>query len=596
VIFEVLKLLSKEIIESIKSKLNIVDVISEYVVLQRVGKNFRGLCPFHSEKTPSFYVSREKGLYHCFGCGASGDVIKFVQEIEGITFIDAVKKLADRAGIKLPEISSSRNEYYAKYVKLYTKLANIYHKNIFKQNELLNYLMNIRKIELSIIRKFKIGFCPPNSKSAYFEAKNLGVANSELRKFGLVNSKGIDFHNNRLVFPVYNDKGSVVAFGSRVVPNTITDLPKYINTPETPFFSKSKEFFCSTNAFDIAKEANFIILVEGYFDVLSLNVCGFENTVAPMGTSLSNDQIKKISKITKNVILFFDSDDAGKKATINLIPKLEENNLNIAIVNSREFKDASEILQRKNQEHLKKYIESAIGYEEFLVEEFSKSLNINNPASVEAFLEKIQPFALRMLEKRPVRYENLIKIINSKLGIRETISRTFFARSTEKTNQNSHVYKRIVPKNERKNEVDLLVKIFVEHKHLRKRVLEIMRNYKSDLDDFGVSFLELIEKEKFFSEDLIIEKLSEKYSNRFFKILIMDIEQTGLDKVLLDCEEKLRKKHILNEVNKIDEKLKTTEGEEKKSLLERRMVLLSYLKGGKNLWQKENPSKRDLKI
>ncbi|HEW90969.1 MAG TPA: hypothetical protein ENF81_00265 [Thermotogaceae bacterium] len=140
------------------------------------------------------------------------------------------------------------------------------------------------------------------------------------------------------------------------------------------------------------------------------------------------------------------------------------------------------------------------------------------------------------------------------------------------------------------------MKIFVEHKHLRKRVLEIMRNYKSDLDDFGVSFLELIEKEKFFSEDLIIEKLSEKYSNRFFKILIMDIEQTGLNKVLLDCEEKLRKKHIFNEINKIDEKLKTTEGEEKKSLLERRMVLLSYLKGGKNLWQKENPSKRDLKI
>lgn len=574
---------SKETIELIKSQLNIVDVVSEYISLQRVGKNFRGLCPFHSEKTPSFYVSNEKGLYHCFGCGASGDVIKFVQEIENISFTEAIQKLADRVGIELPKRKSFQNDYYLKYVNLYSRLAEIYHKNIFKQNGLLNYLMNVRKIDLSIIRKFKIGFCPPNSVLAKLEAKNFNLSDSELKKFGLTNSKGFDFHSGRLIFPVFNEKGDVIAFGSRTILKDNQNLPKYLNTPETPFFSKSREFFSSTKAFNVIKEANFAIVVEGYFDVLALNVCGFENTLAPMGTALSMDHIKRISRATKNIILFFDSDDAGKKSTLNVIPKLEDSDFNIAIVVSKEFKDASEILEKMNKEHLKKHIENAIGYEEFLVNEFSKDLDFNNAASIELFLKKIKPFALKMLEKRPVRYERLVDTINTKLGIREAVIRTFFARSNNlKTEIGEPRESNVANKKDFKDEIDLLIKIFIEHPPLREKIIEILRNYRNVLDDFGITFLDLIEDLEFFSEDLIIERLPEKHSNRFFKLLMFNIEQINIEKVILDCEDRLRKKQIFNEINEIDEKLQDGDVENRESLLKRRMTLLSYLKGGRS--------------
>lgn len=577
-----LKLLSKETVELIKSQLNIVDIVSEYVSLQRVGKNFRGLCPFHSEKTPSFYVNPEKRFYHCFGCGASGDVIKFVQEIENISFTEAIQKLAQRAGIELPKKISSRNDYYSKYVNIYSRLAEIYHKNVFKQRGLLNYLINVRKIDLNIIRKFKIGFCSPNSTSAKFEAKNFNLSDSDLRKFGLINSKGFDFHSGRLTFPVFNEKGDVVAFGSRTILKNSLNSPKYLNSPETPFFSKSREFFSSVKAFDVIKEVNFVIVVEGYFDVLALNVCGFENTLAPMGTALSMDHIKRISKATKNIILFFDSDEAGKKSTLNVIPRLEDSDFNIAVVVLKDFKDASEILEKRNQEHLKKYIENAIGYEEFLVNELSEGLDFNNTASIELFLKKIKPFALKMLEKRPVRYERLVEIINTKLGIRETVTRTFFVRSSNLKTEIEKPRDSNVNKEDYKSEIDLLIKIFLEYPSLRKKIIETLRNYRSVLDDFGETFLGLIEDLEFFSEDLIIEKLPEKHSNRFFKLLMFNIEQINVEKVILDCEDRLRRKSILNEISEIDRKLQVSDVESRKSLLKRRMILLSHLKGGKS--------------
>lgn len=580
-------MLDKEVIELVKSKIDIVEVVSEYISLQKVGKNFRALCPFHNEKTPSFYVNSEKGLYHCFGCGASGDVIKFVQEIEGISFIDALKKLADRAGVKLPiTYDSEVDNEYVEYVRLYSRLAEIYHKNLFKYGESLDYLLNSRKIDLSIIKKFRLGFCPTNSRVACMEAKKLGIADSKLLRFGLMNTRCIDLFSGRIVFPILNNRGHTVAFGGRVL-NDRGSIPKYINTAETTFFSKSNVFFGSKNALRVAREANFIILVEGYFDVLALNTCGIENVLAPMGTTLSQNQIKKILKFTKNIILFFDSDNAGRTAMIKLIPKLEEDGLNIAVVSLDNFKDASEILQKKNQEYLKSCIGNAIGYEEFLVKEFSRDLDLDNPSGMENFLERLRPFALQMLEKRPVRYEHLIEIITNKLRLREAIVRSFFSRDTVSNHKKSQNFSIISSSSNgevsaKKNEVDLLVKIFIDFRAFRERALEIMKNYRNALDDFGIAFLDFVENEKFFSEDIAIEKLPEEHSNRFFKILMMDIEQLNLEKVLLDCEEKLRKKNIIQEIHQIDEKLKTAKDKIKKDLLRKRMALLSYLKGGKS--------------
>ena len=321
-------MVSKEQIERIKNSVDIVQVISQYVSLQKVGSNYRGLCPFHSEKTPSFHVNPTLKLYHCFGCGASGDVIKFIQEIEHISFQEALQKLGRQAGIevKFSSSQSGKDEYVEYLFRVHTEYRNCLRKN----SEVVQYFFD-RGFNDREIEEYEFGYCPGGSKIAYEVASKLSLKFSKAIRYGLmrkVESGYVDTFENRIIIPIKDDFGRIVAFGGRTVSNR---EPKYLNSPETPYFSKRSVLFMFDKAKKAIKGVDFVVVTEGYFDAIAFHRIGVTNAVATLGTSLSEIHLMKLKPLTKNIILCFDSDDAGKRATMSTLKIFLENDFDVAI-------------------------------------------------------------------------------------------------------------------------------------------------------------------------------------------------------------------------------------------------------------------------
>ena len=306
------------VIEQIKSRINITDVVSRYVSLKKVGKNYSGLCPFHAEKTPSFFVNPVLNIFKCFGCGVGGDVIKFLMEIEKLTFKEAVQKLAKEAGIELgPEFSKASAA--AKQAKKIKKVLGVYTKvyqkllNSPTGTQARDYVFNKRKIRKSAAQAFKIGYAPVNKDFVQQIAKRLGLSEKILEKTGLLTDDGISRFRHRVMFPVMDASGDVVGFTARTL-YTYDRVPKYINTPETPVFKKRFLLYGLFQAKQSIIKQDMVILTEGAFDVISSYQAGVENIVAPMGTSLTETQLIVLKRFTKNITFAYDNDSAGKKA------------------------------------------------------------------------------------------------------------------------------------------------------------------------------------------------------------------------------------------------------------------------------------------
>ncbi len=315
--------MDREFIERVRESVDIVDVIGQYVELKRSGRSYKGLCPFHREKTPSFYVDPEKGVYHCFGCGASGNVFRFIMEMEKVEFIEAVKILAQKAGIPIPETRSRR-----KYEPLYKALefaADFYHRLLFSETGRtgLNFLLG-RKIERDMINLFNLGFAPPHGKMLLKRAKESGFSEEVLVQAGLI-TKGSDgaYHDllrNRVVFPIYNFSGSVVGFGGRALEKT--SGPKYLNSPDTKLFKKGELLYGYYQTKRKIREEGSVFLVEGYIDLIMMYQAGLQNAVAPLGTAFTEGQARILGRAAKRVTLVYDGDEAGFRAAYRSVPLL----------------------------------------------------------------------------------------------------------------------------------------------------------------------------------------------------------------------------------------------------------------------------------
>ena len=284
---------SDELIEEIKSSNDIVDIISQYVVLKRSGRNFFGLCPFHKEKSPSFSVSPDKQIFHCFGCGVGGNVFTFLSKIEGINFVEAVQTLAERANIQLPtfenNIDAAKEELKAKVYKVNEFTATYYHENLYKPTaKIAQEYVKKRKLSNETLKSFRIGFSG-NFDELYMALKKEGFQDSEILESGLVNrndnGKYIDRYRNRLMFPICDARGRVIAFGGRVLDNS---KPKYINSPENVVFSKGRNLFGLNVAKKSPEIRKRLLIVEGYMDVISLHQRGITNVVAPLRNSFNS--------------------------------------------------------------------------------------------------------------------------------------------------------------------------------------------------------------------------------------------------------------------------------------------------------------------
>lgn len=337
----------EEFIQELKNRCNIADVIGSYVTLKKAGRGLVGLCPFHNEKSPSFSVSPENGFFHCFGCGVGGDVITFIKRIENLDYVEAVKLLAQRAGMTVPE--DNRNDGMAalrsRIYEANREAARFYHKQLYtpEGREALNYLRGRQLTEKTIIH-FGLGYAPKSRFELVNHLKSKGFSGTELIQANLANEskRGHPFDRfcDRVMFPIIDLRGNVIGFGGRIM----SDLkPKYLNTAETPVFNKSRNLFALQFAKNKAKGQ--LILVEGYMDVIALHQAGFENAVATLGTALTQEQATVIKRYCDEVVICYDADEAGQKATARAISILRPTGLNIRILTVPNGKDPDEFIK-----------------------------------------------------------------------------------------------------------------------------------------------------------------------------------------------------------------------------------------------------------
>jgi DNA primase len=376
--------LPDEWIDEVRERNDIVDVISEYVLLKPQGKGFVGLCPFHAEKTPSFHVNPEKQLYHCFGCGAGGNVFTFIMAMEKLDFVEAVKFLAERAGMALPQTtdaeefirSKSRRE---RIYQINRETARYYHRMLFSPEggQALSYLKS-RGLDLNTIRKFGIGYAPDGWENAKQHLLGLGFEEELLIQSGIVvSSKGrtYDRFRNRVIFPIIKPRGLVVGFGGRVLDDS---LPKYLNSPESPVFHKSSTLF-GLNLIRAGSSLDHMIIAEGYMDVVTLHQFGFKNAVASLGTSLTQHQAKLIRRYTQQVYIAYDGDVAGQKATLRGLDILQDAGLRVKVILFPEGMDPDEVLRKYGAEFFKKLMDKAVSLVDYKLDKLRSQYDLNTP-------------------------------------------------------------------------------------------------------------------------------------------------------------------------------------------------------------------------
>lgn len=339
-------------VEQVKERLDVAEVISGYIPLKQAGRNLKAPCPFHQEKTASFMVSPDKGIWHCFGCGEGGDIIKFVMKYDGLEFRPALELLARKAGIELkggggdPKANKER-ERLTSALKWTVKY---YQASLVKNPAALAYATKTRKLTKQTIQDFQIGYAPDdwNALSHFLVKKDFTAA--ELKKAGLVGQKAgrtsiYDLYRGRLMFPICDAQGSPVGFTGRVLEDE--QLPKYLNTPQTPLYDKSRAIFGLHLAKDAVREHDEVVLVEGNMDVVASHQAGVKQVVAASGTALTVDQLKALGRLTKNIKICFDADAAGLRATERVIELSQNLGINLAMVRLAGAKDPDELIQKK---------------------------------------------------------------------------------------------------------------------------------------------------------------------------------------------------------------------------------------------------------
>lgn len=409
-----------DLILEIQRKVNIVDVIGEYLPLEQKGKNYFAICPFHDDHNPSMSVSPEKQIYTCFVCGASGNVFNFVMNYENISFSEAVVKVATKAGINL-DIKAKHKEVKQddKHIKFYQMfdITNKYYQNNIKSvyGKAATKYLHERNLDDDIIKEFEIGLSMnDNNVSKLLDKKGYDV--NDLVDIGLCGKKGnfiYDTFRNRIIFPLYNLTGQVVGFSGRIYNGE--DESKYINSKESVIFKKGTLLYNYHRAAFYARDKREIIVVEGFMDVIRLYTIGIKNVVATMGTAITKDHAELIKKLSKNVVLCFDGDKAGKKATVSAIDALEKIGITPKIIRLEDDLDPDEYVTRKGKEAYLNHLNNAMSTLEFKLDNNKSTINFNDYGEVSNYLKDITS-ELRKIDDKIV-YELTVKKISKETGV-----------------------------------------------------------------------------------------------------------------------------------------------------------------------------------
>lgn len=402
-------------IDELKLQVNIVDVVGREVNLKKAGANYKGLCPFHSEKTPSFMVNEEKQIFNCFGCGEKGDVIKFVQSYYKLPFMEAVEKLAGEYGIKMPERRQSAPKAdYSKYYEINAKAARFFYQSLgTRNNRGLAYLRR-RGLSRDTIVKFGLGYAPGTGTALVDYLRSQNVADEDILKLGLANSgkNGLyDKFRDRVMFPIINTQDKVIGFGGRAIGDI---KPKYLNSPESEIFLKKNNLFALNFTKSEISSADRAIIVEGYMDVISLYQSGVKNVAASLGTALTDNQAKLLCRYSKNIVLSYDSDQAGISAALRGISVITGAGGKPRILTVSDGKDPDEFVQKHGREAFIKLADSAVPAADFRLRLARRGFDLTNDMDVLAYIDRIVPV---LQEMGPVEQDIYVRRLSEEFGI-----------------------------------------------------------------------------------------------------------------------------------------------------------------------------------
>ena len=561
---------SDELLDEIKSKNDIVDIVSQYVVLKRTGRNYMGLCPFHKEKSGSFCVSPDKQIFHCFGCGVGGNVFHFISKIENLNFKESVEMLANRAGVELPVSGNFEDDKLAKLKSRVYEVnkcaAEFYHENLYKPTAKPGQeYVKKRHLDNKTLKAFKIGYSG-RFNELYTELKSKGFTEEEILASCLVNKnpdgKFIDRFRNRLMFPIFDTHERVIAFGGRVLDDS---KPKYINSPEDIVYSKGRHLF----AFNIARKYNSktIIMVEGYMDAVSLHQRGIHNAVASLGTALTEAQGRLLRRSCEKVIIGYDADGAGQAATLRGLEILQNLGCDIRILQIEGAKDPDEFVVKYGPERFQMYVDKAISLVEFKVKMLKKSLDLDNVNDKIKFLNEVSKIVAKVENsmEREVYVDKIsLEYKVSKDAIYAEINKLLYANSrTEQKLEKKVVPVKNVSIQQDEQPVD------VKTKRLESLVIYLLINYP---DKSFERLKKLIDNNviKIERNKAIINKLYEEHEkgninienildlfedeitvNYLSGIMSSDFEITDVDKCIEDVLVTYRKELLLQRRNEI---------------------------------------------
>lgn len=556
---------SEEIIDEVREKNDIVDVISPYVRLTKRGANYVGLCPFHNEKTPSFSVNTGRQSFHCFGCGVGGNSISFVMKYENLTFTEAIKQMADRVGINLPEEhdnpeSGRRADLRTRLFEIYKEAAKFYYFQL--RGDYGEYPMSYLKgrgLTDKTINDFGLGYALKFSNALYNYLKSKGYSDELMIKAELVvfkEGRGIfDMFWNRVIFPIMDINSKVIAFGGRVMGE---GEPKYLNSKETDVFNKRRNLY----GLNFAKHSrkSYMLLCEGYMDVIALHQAGFTNSVASLGTALTEEQARLIARYVKEVMITYDSDGAGVKAALRAIPILKSAGIRTKILKLAPFKDPDELIKNSGYEEFEERIKNAENSFNFELSNIEKEFDLSEPEGKTEFLNKVaerltdfeeelerENYIAAVAEKYFVSKETLTKLVNKIGGAREIREAYKYAGEKIKRNNKINTADEGLLKTNRfllsiiadKPELYLRIKDIVSAKDFvtslykdvadrifkqieagkKPNIAEIISRYESAEDQALVA---AIFEEKFETE------IDEKERDKAFKEIVIKVRRAGL--------------------------------------------------------------------
>jgi DNA primase len=579
---------SSDLLEEIRNRCDIVDIVSGYVHLKPAGKGFKGLCPFHGEKTPSFMVSPEKQLFHCFGCGEGGNVFNFLMKYEKLSFFEAVEMLAKKSGVSLPIDEEKENLLYRKKERLYklnNLAANYYRECLFRTNQgkkIINYLKK-RGINDTSVEKYRLGYAPPGWDALTNFLKKKGFTYEELIKAGLIKKskiegKYIDYFRDRIIFPIFHLSGRVIGFGGRVIDDS---LPKYINSPETLVYNKGSNLYNLNFAKEDIRKKNYIIIVEGYTDVLITQQYEFNNVVASLGTALTTKQIDLIKRFTDTVLIAYDADSAGNMATLRSLDLLVKAGLEIKVLALPQGYDPADFLIKKGIKPFQNLIDRSLSLIDYKLKLLYFNYSVKTIEGKVKIIKGILPTLSVMGNEVELRAQ--IKKISEELKLSEEAILIELKKFKRGSKDSSHNYVKFSSEAGNIKAEKILIGCMLENEQIAQDILK-----KLKAKDFSVllhrQIVTVIEKkikdDKAIDSQKVIDCLNDDEAAKLISKILMEETITFDEKIISGYVDTINnykwtqeRKNLGKRAKILDEKIKKSEKIDEDDLKELREIV-----------------------